>query len=158
MIVEHPRVDHFACEENRLSRYEIKLGEFGAYPLRSPAGCLFLQITRFMEQGVDRVCLETQRVLNSAQEREAQLSTGFPVNEGILQQIMRRFEPVSETETKPQLLEALARQRAAARKWNVGPHRVGPKVFEIISLLLRGFDLCKSLKRHRSREPGAALI
>src|SRR2546422_5307799 len=76
-----------------------------------------------MEQGVDRVCLETQRVLNSAQEREAQLSTGFPVNERLLQQIMHRFEPVGEPEAKPQLLEARARQCAAARKRNVGPQQ-----------------------------------
>src|SRR2546426_7928493 len=58
IIVEHPRVDHFACEENRLSRYAIKLGEFRAYPLRSPLGCLLLQITRFVEQGIDWICLE----------------------------------------------------------------------------------------------------
>src|SRR5438093_13479299 len=93
------------------------------YPLRSPVGCLFLQIARFMEQRIDRVGLETYRVLNPAQKREAQLSTGVSVNEGMLQQIMHRFEPIGATEAKPQLLEALARQRAAARKRNVGPHQ-----------------------------------
>src|SRR5439155_503281 len=58
IIVEHPRVDHLACEEHRLPWCEIKLGELGAYPLRSPVGCLLFQITRFMEQRIDRIRLE----------------------------------------------------------------------------------------------------
>src|SRR5436309_15521921 len=76
-----------------------------------------------MEQRIDRVCLEIQRILDSAHKRETQLSTGVPVNERMLQQIMHCFEPVGETEAQPQLLEALARQRAAARKRNVGPRQ-----------------------------------
>src|SRR5438094_9286939 len=76
-----------------------------------------------MEQRTDRVCLEIQRMLDSAHKRETQLSTGVPVNERMLQQIMHCFEPVGETEAQPQLLEALARQRAAARKRNVGPRQ-----------------------------------
>src|SRR2546428_2591530 len=59
----------------------------------------------------------------------------------------------------PQSRPALAgAEKLAADQLGIGHDRVGPKVLEIISLLLRGFDRCKSLKRDRSREPRAALI
>ena len=73
----------------------------------------------------------------------------------MLQQIMHRFEPVGETEAKPQLLEALARQRAAARKRNVGPRQTlhdlcGERTVcriagEIASVLLQHAAVCGAI-------------
>ena len=72
-----------------------------------------------MQNGVDRIRVEVQRILHAAQERVADLLAIRAVDESFFQQIVHRLEAVTHAERHPQLLKAPRRQRITARQAHI---------------------------------------